>query len=137
MLVITRIVLADTSTPTPLIADCNNDGLYKTAPCCSDTFPAPFTSLSRPFGCTPGLCLLVCFHRYVWQIKCPTAKAVCTIWVVRVRTWGVDRVGVLPNRGRAVVGCDGWDGVVRSAGVYAPTLRRLLVAAKASGLMYV
>ena len=61
----------------------------------------------------------------------------CTIRVVRVWTWGVDRVGVLPNRGQAVVGCDGWDGVVGSAGVYAPTLRRLLVAAKASGLMYV
>ena len=137
MLVITCIILVDASAPTPLIADCNNDGLYKIAPHCSDAFPMPFASLSHPFGCTPGLRLLVHFHRYVWQIKCPTAKAVCTIRVVWVQTWGVDRVGVLPNQGWAVVGCDGWDGVVRSAGVYALTLRRLLVAAKASSLMYV
>ena len=85
MLVITHIVLADAPTPTPLIAGCSSDGLYKMAPHCSDAFPSPFASLSRSLGCTPGLHLLVRWHGYVWQIKCPTAGAVCTIRVVRVR----------------------------------------------------
>ena len=68
MLVITCNVLADAPAPTPLIADCNNDRLYKTAPHCSDTSPMPFASLSRSLGCTPGLHLMICFHGYVWQI---------------------------------------------------------------------
>ena len=137
MLVITRIILADAPAPTPLIASCNSDGPYKTAPHCSDAFPAPFASLSRSLGCTPGLRLVVCFHGCVWQIKCPTAEAVCTIRVIRGRIGCVGRVGVLPNRGRAVGGCGGWGGVAGSAGVYASMLCRLLAAAKASGLMYV
>ena len=81
MLVITCIVLADAPAPTPLIASCNNDGLYKT---CPNTFPVPFAGLSHSLGCTLGLHLWVCLHSYVWQIKCPTAKAVCMIWVVWV-----------------------------------------------------
>ena len=107
MLVITRIVLADAPTPTPLIAGCSSDGLYKTAPHFSDTFPMPFASLSRSLGCTPGLHLVVRFHGCVWQIKCPTAEAVCTIQVVRGQIRCVGRVGVLPNRGQAVEGCEG------------------------------
>ena len=107
MLVITRIVLVDTPTPTPLIAGCSSDRLYKMAPHCSDAFPAPFASLSRSLGCTLGLHLVVRFHGCVWQIKCLTAKAVCTIQVVQGRIWCVDRVGVLPNRGWAVEGCEG------------------------------
>ena len=107
MLVITRIVLADAPAPTPLIAGCSSDGLYKTAPHCSDAFPAPFASLSHSLGCTLGLHLVVRFHGCVWQIKCPTAEAVCTIEVVRGRIGCVGWVGVLPNRGQAVEGCEG------------------------------
>ena len=137
MLVITRIVLADAPAPTPLIAGCSSDRLYRMAPHYSDAFPVLFASLSRSLGCTLGLCLVVRFHGCVLQIKCLTTKAVCTIQVVRGRIWCVDQVGVLPNRGWAVEGCEGWDEVAGSAGVYASMLHRLLVAMKASSLMYV
>ena len=59
------------------------------APRCSDAFPVPFASLSCSLGCTPGLHLMVRLHGYVWQIKCPTTKVVCTIQVVWVQIWGV------------------------------------------------
>ena len=53
MIVVTHIVLADTSTPTPQTAGCDNGGPLKVAPHCpdSDTVPVLLTSLS----CPPGL----------------------------------------------------------------------------------
>ena len=84
MLVITRNVLVDAPAPAPLIASCNSDRLFKTTPHFPNAFPAPFASLSRSLGCTLGLHLLVRLHSYVRQIKCLTARAVCTIRVVWV-----------------------------------------------------
>ena len=59
MMVITWIVLADTSAPIPLVAGCNSDEPHKVAPHCSDAFPVLFTSLPSFPGCTLSLHLLV------------------------------------------------------------------------------
>ena len=50
MMVITRIILADTPAPTPLIVDCSSDELYRTIPRCPDAFPALFINLSCLLG---------------------------------------------------------------------------------------
>ena len=92
MMVVTRIVLADTSTPTPLIAGC------------MPSQAAPFTSLSSFPGCTASLCLLVqCWYMSV-HLSAQPPGAVSMIWVVRGWVQGVDRVGVLPDQGQAFEG---------------------------------
>ena len=58
MMVITHIVLAVTSAPTPLVAGCSSDGPHKAASHCSDAFPALFTSLPSFPGCMSSLRLL-------------------------------------------------------------------------------
>ena len=82
MMVITHIVLVDTSTPTPLIAGCNSDGLHMVAPHCSDAFPVLFTSLSSFLGHTVSLHLLVqCWYMSV-HLSARLPGAVCMIRVV-------------------------------------------------------
>ena len=58
MMVVTWIILADTSAPTPRQLNDNN-GPLKAAPRCPDAIPMLFISLPMPLGCISCLRLVV------------------------------------------------------------------------------